>query len=496
MRTLLFVALVASSSLLSVARPAAAQQQVSDADRAAARDLFFEGVKLQNDGKFPDALDRFNRAQRIFSAPTHLLHIAECQIALGQLVEGSETYRTLAHTPLPPNSPQAFTTARDQGAAELQQVEPRIPLVKIDVTPANVQNMQVQIDGQPMNSALVGVMRPIDPGSHKVVVFAPGYGKQEAQFAVKERDQKTVPIALQATGGVVYGPAVVPPPGGTMTQPPPPYTTTVPGGTNPPPGSPPGQNGATPGATPGANQAQPGQPAAGAEQQQEWTTTKKTSSTSLLVGARLGVMFPAGTLRGGSTAVTAGGTSLSTNSTPMSDVVSTGAALGIEGGIRFARRFYAGLGFEHGFYGKGDKVDTVTGGSGTTADVTTTISSNLFDVRVAYISNPDGVGFYGEIGVGYRWLIGTQEANGTSISSVLRGGELGLGAGMFIKAGNSLRIIPKVNFGVGSFSKADATCSGNGCGAITTASSDINDTGLHTFIFLGVGGYYNLDFGH
>jgi hypothetical protein len=487
MRRLLFVALLASSSVALLAPRAHAQQQVSDADRAAARDLFFEGVKLQNDGKFADALDRFNRAQRIFSAPTHLLHIAECQIALGQLVEGAETYRTLARTPLPAGAPQAFTTARDQGAAELQQVEPRIPLVKIDVTPANLQNMQVQIDGQPMNSALVGVMRPIDPGSHKVVVFAPGYGKQEAQFAVKERDQKTVPITLQSTGGVVYGPAVVPLPGATG-GPPPPYTGTVtqPATTNPPPnGANPGQTG-QPGATP-ANGAEP----AGAEQQ-EWTTTKRTSSTGLLLGARAGVMFPAGSLDGGSsTSVTGGGGTIGTGSTPMSDYVSTGAAIGLEGMLRFARRFAVGLGFEHGFYGKGDKLANLISGS----NVTTTVSSNLFDVRAAFISNPDGVGFYGELGIGYRWLIGTVESGSTSISAVDRGGELNIGAGAYIKAGNSIRIIPKVNFGIGAFTKADSTCTGTCAGFTGQSGQDVSNTATHTFIFLGVGGYYNLDLG-
>ena len=450
-KLLLGTVFLCAFSTLGASFSGVAHAQVSDADRAAARDLFFEGVKLQNDGKFPEALDRFGRAQRIFSAPTHLLHIAECQVATGQLVEGSETYRTLVRTPLPQGSPPAFTQAQQQGAAELAQVEPRIPTVKIDVTPQNPANLQVQVDGAPMNTALVGVMRPIDPGQHKIAVYAPGYTRVDAILNIKERESKTVPIQLQQSGGVVYGPAVTPPPVAGANPPPA-------AGTTPPPA---------------------GQP----EQPQEWAPQKKTSTMGLLLGARAGVMFPTGTIEKGIN----GGPD-----TSMSDKVSTGGALGFEGNLRFARHFMIGLGFEHGFYGKGDNVDTNVGPAGT--NVSTTISSNLVDIHVGYISNPDGLGFYGELGLGYRWLIGSTSFGGTDASTVYNGGELSLGAGIFIKAGNSLRIIPKVNFGIGQFSTADTSCSGTLCSGNTTASLSLEQA-FHTFIFLGVGGFYNIDLG-
>ena len=446
MRKLLFVGLLLGASPLLF--PSVARAQVSDADRAAARDLFFEGVKLQNDGKFPEALDRFNRAQRIFSAPTHLLHVAECQVATGLLVEGAETYRTLVRTPLPPGSPAAFTQAQGQGAAELAQVEPRIPTVKIDVAPQNVANLQVQIDGAAMNTALVGVSRPINPGAHKIAVFAPGYARQEVALAIKEREAKQLPVTLQAQGGVVYTPGV-PPPVAPPEQPPPPAYTT-----EPPPAD-----------------------------QQQWTAEKKTSTLALMAGLRVGVMFPVGTV---AKSATTGGSDLA-----MSDVATTGGAVGIEGGLRFARRFYVGLGFEHGFYGKGNKADAETVGNAT-GTTSTSVSSNLIDIRAAYISNPDGVGFYGELGLGYRWLVASSDYSGSDLttgtySAVVHGAELEAGAGVYIKAGKFLRFIPKVSFGIGAFNKADAST------PATTVSGDIDNTAFHTFVFLGLGGFYNYD---
>src|SRR5580692_2306439 len=125
--------------------PMASAQVVSEADRQAARELFGQGYKLQQAGNYAEALDKFSRAQAVFSAPTNLLHIAECQAQLGLLVESVETYRGLIAMPLPAGAPAAFSAAQTQAKAEMQQVEARIPKVHIEIAPASVQNVGVTI---------------------------------------------------------------------------------------------------------------------------------------------------------------------------------------------------------------------------------------------------------------------------------------------------------------------------------------------------------------
>ncbi len=461
-RFLFLMALAMSGSIVALPRTAMAQQ-VSDSDRAAARDLYFEGVRFQDAGKFADALDRFDRAQRIFSAPTHLLHIAQCQSQLGHLVESAESYRALIRTPLPAGSPPAFQLAQKEAVAELPTVEPRIPQVKIDVTPANVPNLQVQVDGVTMNTALVGVSRPIDPGTHKLVVFAPGYGKQEQSFALKERETKVVPITLVATSGVVYGPAIVPLP---------PPVAPIP-------------------TTPPANTAQPAPlpPPADLPQSEQWKAAKKAPAMSLLMGLQGGALFPAGNAFA-NTATTFVATQ---DNTQMSDLASAGGAFGLAGGLRFATHFMVGVSYEHGFFGKGDN-PILTGGPG--ADSTQTVSSNSFGGSLAYISNPEGFGFYGEIGLGYRWFKTSSVIGSLDQSQTLRGAEFELGAGAWIRAGD-VRIIPKVSFSPGSFTKVDSTCTGSvaECKLTANASDSVANTATHTFIFLGVTAFYNIDFG-
>src|ERR1700674_4163942 len=129
------VFLVSASLAVALAWPPQAHAQVTDSERSAARELFKEGDELQRAGKFTEELEKLQRAQRVYSAPTNELRIAECQAALGLLVESAESYRTALRMPMPPGSPQAFQAAVDQAKAELAQVEPRVPKLIVHLAP-------------------------------------------------------------------------------------------------------------------------------------------------------------------------------------------------------------------------------------------------------------------------------------------------------------------------------------------------------------------------
>jgi hypothetical protein len=182
-----------------VSHPAHAQQ-VSDADRKAARDLYNQAVGLQQQSKFAEALDAFQRSFSVFPAPTTALHVAQCQASLGHLVEAEEDYRALANAKVPDGSPQAFYQAQDQARTEVASISPRVPTIRVITTPAQVPGVTITVDGQPMNSALVGAPRPVNPGTHKVVGNAPGYATAETSVTVQEKESKDVPLAMHSTG--------------------------------------------------------------------------------------------------------------------------------------------------------------------------------------------------------------------------------------------------------------------------------------------------------
>lgn len=185
----------------------AAQAQMSDNEKkAAARAAYTEGVELQDKGKYAEALADFEKAEKLFDAPTHLLHIAECQAQLGKLVEASETYEILTRKTLEPNAPDAFKQAQTQGGKELETLRPRIPTLRVNVKPepGTLSNLQISVNDKTMPVEAIGIARPINPGAYKITATATGFGtKAPTEIDVKEKDAKTVDLTLEkgATGG-------------------------------------------------------------------------------------------------------------------------------------------------------------------------------------------------------------------------------------------------------------------------------------------------------
>jgi hypothetical protein len=448
---------VTTIALLST-RDVSAQVTVSDADRAAARELYVQGVQLQQNGKYAEALDKFQRAQSVLLAPTHQLHIAECQAALGKLVESAETYRALIRAPLAAAAPPAFTAAQAQGTAELPQVDSRIPELKLDVTPSNAPGLQVLIDDQAMSTGLVGVSRPINPGTHKIVVAASGYSKSEQTLTIKERETKALAITLQPSSS----PALVPPP--------PPVGPASAGGPSPAVAS-----------------AAPPPPSPEAYSPELSKIVSPQPSTAFLLGGRIGVIVP-----GGSIAQDFG----------MDKRAGTGAAFALEAGFRVARTIYLGADLEiSALSGPSSPIDF---GAGKTA--TYTAQAGLFAAHLGIITNPHGVGFYGDIGAGFRLLrnaarieLQSDASKFVEADDTFTGAEFLLAAGIYIKVSEALRLIPKAQLGFGSFKSVSSTCTGSGNGnskecSAFNSSDTIPNTAGHTFVFLGIGGYFAHDF--
>src|SRR5882757_4229211 len=57
---------------------------------AAARTLGIQGVQLADAGKCPEAIEKLQRAETLHHAPTILDRLGECQVSVGELVEGTE----------------------------------------------------------------------------------------------------------------------------------------------------------------------------------------------------------------------------------------------------------------------------------------------------------------------------------------------------------------------------------------------------------------------
>jgi hypothetical protein len=169
-------------------------QPVSDANKAAARQLVLDGNDALTKNDFAGAADLFSRADKLVHAPTVTVGLARAQVGLGKLLAAQELYNQLTHETLPPNAPAAFQRAIDDASKELAVLAPRIPSVVVKVSGADA--FRVFLDGVEVPTELVGVKRPLDPGAHKIRAVASHKLPAEKNFAVGEGKVETVTLEL------------------------------------------------------------------------------------------------------------------------------------------------------------------------------------------------------------------------------------------------------------------------------------------------------------
>jgi hypothetical protein len=182
-------------------------------DRVDARAAAAEGAKAFQEGRWADAIDYFTRAESLVHAPPHLLYIARSQKQTGLLVQARENLLAIIREDLPATAPRAFRQAQDDAKAELKDLEPRLPYVTVTLKGAGSASVTITQDGNKIPSALIGVPRPVDPGSHQFEATA-GALKGRANVDLKEGEKKRVVLEM-GTGDLppAAAPAPAPSPG-------------------------------------------------------------------------------------------------------------------------------------------------------------------------------------------------------------------------------------------------------------------------------------------
>jgi len=423
--------------------------QPSEGERKSqARILYQEGVKLQEAGSYAEALTKFEAAQKQYNAPTHLLHMAECQAMLGKLIDATENYRVLSRMNLPADAPQAFVAAQQQGAAELPAVEARIPQLKLEIKDppiASLKNLQITLNGKPVPVELVGVSRPIDPGKYKVNAFADGFVLKEptAEIALAEKEKKVVAITLMpgaAPPPVASGSASAAP---SSSAPPPASASASSTSTTPPPPPPPPE--------------------------------KKT--LGIMGGAHVNVNKPWGAA---------------------GNFASTGAGLGLDLGIKLGRAIYIGGGLEFGKASKGDGITNAPADSGAKVDPDN-YSVNTFYIypMLAFFSSNDKLGFWADLNAGIR-TYSINQSKTPDASFAMAGIDVGAGVGALPPAG-PMRIIPRLGLTLGGTGVSNPKVKELGKdvpGTILKSGGTYYEdqgNGISGVLFLGVNGFFTAD---
>ena len=201
-RSLGMLVLVASTAwaLPAGAQPRAPTSPSAQADRERARALGEEGLEHFAAGRWQEAHDRFERADRLFHAPTLTLYMARCQAKLGRPLAARALYERLLAEPVPPSAPKPFLEAQASARTELAEVEARVGRLTVVVTGGDAA---VAIDGVAVEGA-DRARRPVEPGEHTIEVTSPGQAPVRRTVTVAEGAEETVSISVS--------PAAAPPP--------------------------------------------------------------------------------------------------------------------------------------------------------------------------------------------------------------------------------------------------------------------------------------------
>ena len=176
--------------------PAAVAQAVDDNTRNTARSLAGEGKEAFDAKNYARAVDLFHRAFALVPAPTIALYEAQALVKLGRLVEAEEAYMRAVRTKLDAHASEQFRVAVQDAERELGELQPRIPKATIVVTGpgAAAAELVVELDGKPLQAAVLGVGMPVDPGKHVVLAVADGGEPAIVNFEISEKEQRRLEI--------------------------------------------------------------------------------------------------------------------------------------------------------------------------------------------------------------------------------------------------------------------------------------------------------------
>ncbi|MDI3285530.1 hypothetical protein [Polyangium sp. 15x6] len=155
-----------------------------------ARERFTRGRKLEDEGKFAEALALFQEVGQVKMTPQVRFHIALCLEHTGKLVDALETFRLAAR--------EATSTAPNVVAEANQHIdtlEKRVPTLTVLVAKSRPGDA-ISLDGRPVTA---GSALRVDPGEYTLTLKRDGAIASEQRITLEER--KSLRVELEATPG-------------------------------------------------------------------------------------------------------------------------------------------------------------------------------------------------------------------------------------------------------------------------------------------------------
>ena len=196
-RALHAVAFSALTLGLCLGTPARAEEPDAGT-RMAARELAMSGAEAFDKQDFASALDQFQRAESLYKVPSISVMVARCLARAGRVVEAVDKYEETLRVPLDPAAPEAFKRAVADAITEVEAVRARVARLEVRLPADAPSGSSVTLDGQIVPVALLGVPKPVDPGTHRLSARAPGRAPYATEVSLPEGGRQTVQISFAA----------------------------------------------------------------------------------------------------------------------------------------------------------------------------------------------------------------------------------------------------------------------------------------------------------
>ena len=182
---------VLASAALAIACCASSPARAeAPADTARARELFVEGAKLAEAGKWDEARDRVERSLARKRAAITLYNLGVAQDESGRPASAIETFQEFLAMPVEPATQGYVEPVR----AAVVRLASRVARIQVDVRPAGLAGVSVRLDGRERKAKPGGWV--VDPGKHEIHVAAPRYAAARHATSVAKGDRATFVIAL------------------------------------------------------------------------------------------------------------------------------------------------------------------------------------------------------------------------------------------------------------------------------------------------------------
>lgn len=194
--------------VLLFAPPSFAQtQSPSDAELAAARTLFGEARELQRQGQWAEALPKLEAIGKVRMTPQVRFHIALCSLHMGKLVAARNGFELALREARAENADQVI----QESSNHIASLEARIPTLHIKLA-TQPHGVSVHIGDYSLQTGLLDVPIPLDPGTHRIRVSAPGHQTAESNVRLDEGMKSELLVTLEPATSESASPAPSAPP--------------------------------------------------------------------------------------------------------------------------------------------------------------------------------------------------------------------------------------------------------------------------------------------